>query len=754
MPASDELLLKLIYQEENKQALTNAERALTQLRDEQGRFIKGAAANNAEMGRSQNAMKGLGQAALGLKTIVGGALVAGLGAAAVASIKLGIDMEQTTMAFTSMMGSAEQANKFLAELRAFADATPFEFNELTGAAKRMMAFGFTVEQIIPMLTAVGDASSALGLGGEGIDRVTRAIGQMQAKGKVSGEEMMQLAEAGIPAWKYLAEGIGKTTGETMKLSEKGLIPAGDAIKYLLAGMEKDFGGMMAKQAQTAGGLLSTLADKLKGFATDIGTSLIPALKEAIENMSGFLDTLREGLRIGDLLINWQGRLRDGVQGVNTELLNSAGSYKEYTAGVIEAAVASGQMGRAEADALENGTARETLIRQANQLFGLMTEAQYNAARGAWGYAGALDESNRALKRANELKVEAAKIAEATPAITNIGSLTPEAQAAAVKEYGKTQEKLTAIEAGGITKRADLLSKFYADEATAIKELQSSRINILSSYAADEQKITADQNKSRIALARQYGEAAERAEEDHQRNMTRMSEDHGRRLSKLADSRDALGIEDEMDNYAIERRRAEEDYQVGAGRSEDYAQQLADLNTAAEEQRLARTVEKDKQLRELEAKYAEENIKRSTAKTKELAIIDQSIADEKAKTETAWKLWRNEHEIFFKGDREAWDSYLKYTKESLLAASGGKVLGETKLGGGRASGGAVLPFGTYTVGENGPEILRMGAQGGYVESNKGGNNFNVSVNVGGSNATPEQIKSAVYQGIVDVMRAVH
>jgi hypothetical protein len=52
------------------------------------------------------------------------------------------------------------------------------------------------------------------------------------------------------------------------------------------------------------------------------------------------------------------------------------------------------------------------------------------------------------------------------------------------------------------------------------------------------------------------------------------------------------------------------------------------------------------------------------------------------------------------------------------------------------------------------MLRMGAQGGYVESNKGGNSFNVSVNVGGSNATPEQIKSAVYAGIVEVMQAVH
>jgi tape measure domain-containing protein len=75
----------------------------------------------------------------------------------------------------------------------------------------MLAMGFSAKEVMPTLTAIGDASSGLGLGAEGLDRITRALGQMRAKGKVSAEEMLQLTEAGVPAWAILSKAIGKST---------------------------------------------------------------------------------------------------------------------------------------------------------------------------------------------------------------------------------------------------------------------------------------------------------------------------------------------------------------------------------------------------------------------------------------------------------------------------------------------------------------------------------------------------------------
>ena len=87
----------------------------------------------------------------------------------------------------------------LSDLQDFAQVTPFDLESVTNGSRRLLAMGFSAEQIIPVMTAVGDAAAGLGMQAEGIDRITLAMGQMAAKGKVSAEEIRQLAEAGIPA---------------------------------------------------------------------------------------------------------------------------------------------------------------------------------------------------------------------------------------------------------------------------------------------------------------------------------------------------------------------------------------------------------------------------------------------------------------------------------------------------------------------------------------------------------------------------
>jgi len=169
-------------------------------------------------------------------------------------------MEQARIGFATMLGSAEAAQAFLNEMANFAKDTPFEFPELLEAAKNMMAMGFSANEVLPTLKAVGDAAAGLGVGSEGIQRIIRALTQMRAKSKVSAEEMLQLAEVGVPAWEILAEHMGTTTAETMKLAERGLIPANEAIQALIDGMEKRFPNMMAKMQNTWQGITSAIRD--------------------------------------------------------------------------------------------------------------------------------------------------------------------------------------------------------------------------------------------------------------------------------------------------------------------------------------------------------------------------------------------------------------------------------------------------------------------------------------------------------------
>jgi tape measure domain-containing protein len=123
------------------------------------------------------------------------------------------DAEQTSVAFTGLLGSAQKATVFLKDLRDFANKTPFEFPELAQDAREMLGFGFATKDVIPMMTRLGDAVATMGGSSDDIDRAVTAIGQMHAKTKVTADEMNQLTELGIPAWDLLAKSMGKTTAQ-------------------------------------------------------------------------------------------------------------------------------------------------------------------------------------------------------------------------------------------------------------------------------------------------------------------------------------------------------------------------------------------------------------------------------------------------------------------------------------------------------------------------------------------------------------
>lgn len=205
-------------------------------------------------------------------------------------LQVASEFEQAEIAFTTMLGSAEKARKFIDEMNRFAIETPFELAGVQDAAKRMLAFGFRQEQIIPYLTAIGNAAAGLGGGTDLIDRISLAIGQMQAKAKVSAEEMLQLTEAGIPAWEILATKMNKSTREVMDLSSKGLIPASEAIEMLIEGMNERFPDMLKKQAESLDGLKSQIMETFNLVVVKRwGDGLARALKPRFQQLNRWIE---------------------------------------------------------------------------------------------------------------------------------------------------------------------------------------------------------------------------------------------------------------------------------------------------------------------------------------------------------------------------------------------------------------------------------------------------------------------------------
>ena len=237
--------------------------------------------------------KGLGTEAMALSQSIAtgfAAAAAAMGALGIASVKMAGEMQANKRAFATLLGDSQQAEKFLGDLARFAAETPFELPGLVTASKKLLAYGFAARDIIPIMAAIGDAAAMLGMGQEGIDRMTLAIGQMQAKGKVSGEEMRQLAESGVPAWKFLADAIGKDIPAAMKLAESGAIDSTTGINAILMGMQNRFKGGMAGLSQEIPGLFSTIKDNVSAVMREIGDKIIEAL-DIKARMKALADTL-------------------------------------------------------------------------------------------------------------------------------------------------------------------------------------------------------------------------------------------------------------------------------------------------------------------------------------------------------------------------------------------------------------------------------------------------------------------------------
>jgi len=239
-----------------------------------------------------------------LKSITGfvtstiGMLTAGAGIAGgiVIPMRISGDFEQTQIAFETMLSSGERASRFLSEAEDFANKTPFEFPELLQSARLMKAFGFEIESVLPMMTVIGDTASGLGAGTVGIERITRALGQMKTKGRLQTEELLQLQELGVPAAEILQKELGLTAEQVGNIGREGM-EAGKGIDALLRGMERRFGGMMAKQSTSAIGLISTIKDTIQNkLLRRWGEGLWKGIKPQLGRIVDWIDRNKEQIR--------------------------------------------------------------------------------------------------------------------------------------------------------------------------------------------------------------------------------------------------------------------------------------------------------------------------------------------------------------------------------------------------------------------------------------------------------------------------
>jgi tape measure domain-containing protein len=298
----------------------------------------------SRLGSSVGAMaKGMGLAL--------GAVATGLGALAKNGMAYNSQMEQYTTSFTTMLGSASAAQAKVAELKEYAAKTPFEMTDLANATKTILGFGVAEERADIAMKRMGDISQG---NAEKFNSLSLVYGQVASNGKLMGQDLLQMINAGFNPLQQIAEKTGASMGdlkavmsgdktskefqtmvknaqkEVKKLGEnaspaakmlaqigtEGVISADLVDQAMQIATEKGglYYGAMDKQSKTAAGLISTLKDNLNALGGDAFAGLSNAAKEkAIPAALAYVDQMTEALRTG------------GVKGLVSEAGNVLGS---------------------------------------------------------------------------------------------------------------------------------------------------------------------------------------------------------------------------------------------------------------------------------------------------------------------------------------------------------------------------------------------------------------------------------------------
>lgn len=198
-----------------------------------------------------------------------GAAVAAAGAAVLlaAVAALGKQMletagqiEQNRVAFETLTGSVEVGRQTLQDLINFAAKTPFTIPGIVDSSQKLLAYGVTTQELIPTITTLGNI--AAGVGTDKLPQLILAFGQVKAATKLTGMELRQFSEAGVPLLQTLADQAGVTAAQMQEMITDKAVGFEDVKKALesLTSEGGKFFNLMDKQSKTLGGQLSNLQD--------------------------------------------------------------------------------------------------------------------------------------------------------------------------------------------------------------------------------------------------------------------------------------------------------------------------------------------------------------------------------------------------------------------------------------------------------------------------------------------------------------
>lgn len=221
----------------------------------------------------------------------------------------------------TMIGE-EQAKKLLSQTKQYAKISPLEFMDIQSSTEMMIGFNIEAEKVPRYIEAIGDISRG---NSQKFQSLSLAFSQMSAAGKLMGQDLNQMINAGFNPLQFIAEKTGKTIAQLKDEMSKGAISAEMVQQAFIDATSAGgkFYGMSQKQSEEVAGQMSILSDTISNKLNEIGESNEGLIKTGIKGATALVDNYEEIGKAITILITTYGTYKAAL--VLSTLLEEGGS---------------------------------------------------------------------------------------------------------------------------------------------------------------------------------------------------------------------------------------------------------------------------------------------------------------------------------------------------------------------------------------------------------------------------------------------
>lgn len=296
---------------------------LRQAEEAKGAFRGISKTASEESGKIDNAFKNIGKAVAGYFSVKA---AADFGKQIV---KVRGEIESLEVSFKTLLGDEKKAVALMADIRKFAASTPMQMNDLAAGAQTLLGFNIEAEKVMPTLQALGDISMG---DSQKFNSLTLAFAQMSSTGKLMGQDLLQMINAGFNPLVQIAERTGKSVGELKEEMSQGKISVEMVTQAFMDATAEGgkFHGMLEKQSQGIQGSLSNVQGALNDMLNDLGEKIQEPVTDGLHLLQRLIQHYEEVGKVIGVLVATYGGYKAAVMAYSAAMVVATNLTKGYT----------------------------------------------------------------------------------------------------------------------------------------------------------------------------------------------------------------------------------------------------------------------------------------------------------------------------------------------------------------------------------------------------------------------------------------